>query len=80
LQAIHILRTRFVRNDFKLDEAAAARAVAYFDAGCPEDDSAEWGATIDFFRTHGISFDWIAYGDPTTMICATASARQTARG
>lgn len=88
-QVIDILRTRHVRDGWHdgggLDEAAAARALAYFRAGCPEEtdqDFVERDAATDFIFSHGQSLDWIIDGDPVGLICRAAkhSARAQSLG
>jgi len=73
------LRNCHVREGWSIDDEAATRALQYYRAGCPDDDE-WWGATIDFIRSHGQSFDWILLGDPGHMICKVAglSARALA--
>ena len=77
-QVIDTLRTRFVCKGWHpngLDETAAARALAYFRAGCPEEsdeDFAERKAAFGFVSGHGQSIDWIILGDPVGLICRAA--------
>jgi hypothetical protein len=59
-----------------LDEAAAARALACFRAGLPEEsdhDFAERDAAFKFISNHGQSLDWIICGDAGGMICRSAA-------
>jgi hypothetical protein len=70
-QAVEILRTRHVCDGWKMDEAGAERALRYFRAGCPDDDD-EWGATVSFISSHGLSFDWICKGNVGPMVCEGA--------
>jgi len=73
-----VLRTRHVCEGWTMDEAAAERALSYFRKGCPDDDD-EWSATVYFIASHGLSFEWIHYGDPSVMIAQSASlSRQAA--
>jgi hypothetical protein len=60
-----------------MDEAGAERALRYFRAGCPDDDD-EWGATLFFISSHGLSLDWICDGNVGPMICGLASHSQQA--
>ena len=78
-QIIEILRTRAVCHGWHdgggLDETGAARALAYFRAGCPEEsdkDFAERREVFQFLRDHGQSLDWIICGDPVALICGAA--------
>ena len=74
-QVVEDLRTRYVSDDFRLDEAAAARALLYFRhmaEGGPDDD-AKWQDALDFMIAHGQSFDWILCGSPTALICKGAA-------
>jgi hypothetical protein len=77
-QMIELLRTRHVCEGWHghgLDEAAAARTLAYFRnwaAGGP-DDVDEWMSVVEFLDDHGQSIDWILLGDPGGMICGSAS-------
>ena len=74
-RVVEDLRTRYVSDDFRLDEAAAARALLYFRhmaEGGPDDD-AEWQDALDFMIAHGQSFDWILCGSPTALICKGAA-------
>ena len=78
-QAIEVLRTRYVCAGWKLDEEGAERALRYWRRGCPDDeDQTEWGATLRFIGSHGLSFDWIMTGDVSSMICAGASQSRAA--
>jgi hypothetical protein len=79
-QAVNVLRTRHVCEGWTMDEAAAERALSYFRKGCPDDE--EWGATLYFIASHGLSFEWIHFGDPSVMIAqgASLSRQAAARG
>jgi hypothetical protein len=77
-QAVELLRTRYVCEGWKIDEAGAERALRYFRAGCPDDDD-EWGATLSFIGSHGLSFDWICCGDVGSMICTLARLSDRAK-
>src|SRR4051794_21180193 len=60
-QAIHALRTGHVCDGWTLDEAAAARSLAYcrkLASNPTTDDDEEW-ALQKFIKDHGLSFDWI---------------------
>jgi hypothetical protein len=75
--AIELFRTKHICDGWKMDEAGAERSLRYFRAGCPDDDD-EWGATIAFISSHGLSFDWICGGDVSSMICMLASRSRQA--
>jgi hypothetical protein len=80
-EVVDILRTRSIRKGWKIDEAAAERALAYC-RNCAENNSypdeedslamEEEEAAISFFYSHGVSFDWVFAGDITGLICAGA--------
>jgi hypothetical protein len=83
-QIIDLLRTRYVCENWKLDEEAAERMLQYFRhraAGAPDDDQ-EFQAVVAFSGTHGQSLDWIVMGNPGGMICGAAarSAQAAALG
>jgi hypothetical protein len=83
-QIIDLLRTRYVRQDWKLDEEAAERMLQYF-RHCAAGVSVhgrEWMAVVTFCGEHGQSLDWIVMGNPGGMICGGAahSARTAALG
>ncbi len=72
---IETFRTRFISDDFTLDNDGAERVLRYFrraSEGYPDDDT-EWGAVIDFFSVHGKSLDWVLCGTVDGMICRTAA-------
>jgi hypothetical protein len=74
---IETFRTRFISEDFKLDNDAAERTLRYFRRvaeGQPDDDT-EWGAVIDFFGDHGSSLDWVLSGRVEGMFCRTAALK-----
>ena len=84
-QTIETLRTCVVCKGWHpngLEEPAAARALAYFRAGCPEEsdeDFAEREAAFDFIYGHGQSIDWIIFGDPGGLICRAAAHSRRAQ-
>jgi hypothetical protein len=84
-QVIEALRTCVVCEGWHpngLDEATAARALAYFRAGCPEEsdeDFVEREAAFDFISGHGQSIDWIILGDPVGLICRAAEHSRRAQ-
>lgn len=74
------LRTRHIRDGFKLDEARAERVLRFFrmavDLPGHEDHpdyDGDWLATLNFVRDHDQSLDWIAAGDVDGMICNLAA-------
>jgi hypothetical protein len=74
-QAIETFRTRFISDDFTLDNEAAERVLRYFKRaaeGYP-DDEAEFTEVIEFFSYHGRVLDWILHGGIEGMICRTAA-------
>src|ERR1700748_639324 len=60
-EVVELLRTRYIREGWKIDEDAAERALAYCrkyaEDGSDPDDERE--AAMDFFYSHGMSLDWI---------------------
>jgi hypothetical protein len=81
-QIVELLSTCYVREGWKIDKAAAKRALAYCRAyakdGSDPDD--ERKAAMDFFHSHGQSLDWVFCGDIGGMIYGLAkhSERATA--
>jgi hypothetical protein len=81
-QIVELLSTCYVREGWKIDKAAAKRALAfvrgYAKDGSDPDDGRE--AALDFFPSHGQSLDWVFCGDIGGMICGLAkhSERATA--
>jgi hypothetical protein len=75
-KAIDTFRTRFISEDFMMDNDEAERALRYFRRaaeGYPDDED-EWNAVLDFFhRVGGGVLSWILTGDPGVMICLTAA-------
>ena len=81
-EMVDILRTCFVRQDWKVDQVAAERALAYCRAnaanGADPDDERE--AAFDFFSSHGQSLDWVLLGRHDVMICGLAAKSERANG
>ena len=80
-EIVDILRTCVVRSKgWKVDEAAAERALAYCRAnaanGADPDDERQ--AALDFFYGHGQSLDWVFGGRLAAMICKLAANSQRA--
>jgi hypothetical protein len=71
---IDLLRTRYIREGWTIDEDAAERTLAYSRAyaadGSDPDDERE--AAMDFFHSHGVSLDWVFGGDIAGLICGAA--------
>jgi hypothetical protein len=79
-QIVELLTTCYVREGWKIDKAAAKRALAYCRAyakdGSDPDD--ERKAAMDFFHSHGQSLDWVFCGDIGGMICGLAKHSERA--
>jgi hypothetical protein len=75
-KAIETFRTRFISEDFTLDNDGAERVLRYFRRaaeGYPDDED-EWSAVIEFFGSHGVHvLGWILHGGVEGMICTTAA-------
>lgn len=79
-QVIAVLRSRYVRDNWMIEENDAEQALAYmrnYAAGKAEDDDHGNAVMVGFFGSHGQSLDWIFRGDVSGMICqlATQSTR-----
>src|SRR5258707_9607840 len=79
-EVVDLLRTRYVREGWKIDEERAECALAYFRRhveGPPfkdeDEDTIEYHHAIKFLGSHGQSLDWIHDGNPGGMICGLAS-------
>src|SRR5258705_11317187 len=87
-QIVDLLRTRYVREGWKMDEDGAARTLAYFwryVEGPPfkdeDEDTTEFHeGVVKFVGSHGQSLDWILDGDPSSMICMLAALSNRSRG
>jgi hypothetical protein len=87
-QMIGWLRTSYICDGWKLDEAAADRVLRFFRTSVQfptthehqPDYQDEWMFVISFINDHGQSFDWLLAGDVGGMICkgARRSSRATA--
>ena len=79
-QIVELLTTCYVREGWKIDKAAAKRALAYCQAyardGSDPDD--ERKVAMDFFHSHGQSLDWVFCGDIGGMICGLAKHSERA--
>jgi len=73
-EIVDLLRTRYVREGWKIDDAAAEQALSYFRGwaadGSDDDDLRE--AAIRFLSSHGQSLDWVIDGNIGGMICGLA--------
>jgi hypothetical protein len=79
-QIVDLLSTCYVREGWKIDEAAAERALAYCRANAKDgsDPDDERKAALDFFHSHGQSLDWVFCGDIGGMVCGLAKHSQRA--
>ncbi|QIG92144.1 hypothetical protein [Bradyrhizobium sp. 6(2017)] len=79
-QIVDLLRTRYVREGWKIDEDQAALTLEYFRRRVhgpafkdeDEDTAAYYEGPLEFFRSHGQSLDWAHDGNPVGMICGLA--------
>jgi hypothetical protein len=73
-QIVDLLSTCSVREGWKIDEAAAKRALEYcrLHAKDGSDPNDLRKAAIDFFYSHGQSLDWVFCGDIGGMLCGLA--------
>jgi hypothetical protein len=80
-QIIELLSTCYVREGWKIDKAAAKRALAFVRGYAKDGSDPDAGrkAAIDFFHTHGQSLDWVLCGDIRGMICGLASHSERAK-
>jgi hypothetical protein len=72
---VRTLRHRFVAEAFKLDEAAAAAALAYV-RGRADGESMDDGADrrfIGFLVNHGQPLGWVIAGDVGSLMCLCAA-------
>ncbi len=73
-QIVELLSICYLRKGWKIDQAAAERALAYCRAYAKDDSDPddERKAAMDFFHSHGQSLDWVFGGDICGMICGLA--------
>jgi hypothetical protein len=79
-QIVELLSICYVRKGWKIDKAAAKRALAYVrkyarDGSDPDDGRK---SAMDFFHSHGQSLDWVFSGDIRGMICGLAKHSERA--
>lgn len=86
-QIVDLLRTRYVCDGWKMDEAAAARALDYYRRrvyGPPfkdeKEDTAAYHLALEFLSSHGQNLDWVHIGNPGGMICELAHHSHNANG
>jgi len=80
-EIVDVLRTSYIHKHWKLDEEAAARALAFcrrYDQDGTEDEK-EREAAIEFFYSHGQSLDWVLCGDHKSLIARLAHRSNRAR-
>jgi len=82
-EIIDVLRTQHVRKGWKIDEAAAAAALAWFEGRVngrvrDEEMTNEGIKALWFLHRHGQSLDWVFAGDPAGMICNGAARSEQA--
>ena len=79
-QIVELLTTCYVREGWKIDKAAAKRALAYVRKYAKDGSDPDEGrkAALDFFHSHGQSLDWVFCGDIGGMICGLAKHLQRA--
>jgi hypothetical protein len=76
-QIADLLSTCYVREGFKINKAAAKRALAFVRGYAKDGSDPDEGrkAALDFFHSHGQSLDWVFCGDVGGMICSLATGR-----
>ena len=79
-QIVELLTTCYVREGWKIDKAAAKRALAYVRKYAKDGSDPDEGRRVamDFFHSHGQSLDWVFYGDIRGMICGLAKHSERA--
>jgi hypothetical protein len=79
-QIVDLLRTCYVREGWKIDDAAAEHALEYSRQYAKDGSDPDEGreATIDFLCSHGQSLDWAFGGDVGGMICRGAKHSERA--
>jgi hypothetical protein len=74
---VDFLRTRYVREGWKMDEQGAAVALDYFrrqvhGPAFKDEDTAALYEAQQFLGSHGQSLDWVHAGNLAGMICGLA--------
>jgi hypothetical protein len=79
-QIVELLTTCYVREGWKIDKAAAKRALAYIRRYAKDGSDPDEGRRVamDFFHSHGQSLDWVFCGDIGGMICGLAKHSERA--
>jgi hypothetical protein len=79
-QIVELLTTCYVREGWKIDKAAAKRALAYVRNYAKDGSDPDEGRRVamDFFHSHGQSLDWVFCGDIGGMICGLAKHSERA--
>jgi hypothetical protein len=79
-QIVELLTTCYVREGWKIDKAAAKRALAYVRKYAKDGSDPDEGRRVamDFFHSHGQSLDWVFCGDIGGMICGLAKHSERA--
>lgn len=85
-QMIELLRSRYICDGWKLDEAAAERVLGFFRTSvqCPTSHESqagyedEWTFVVRFVGDHDQSLDWLITGDISGMITRAASRSRAA--
>jgi hypothetical protein len=78
--AVDLLRTRYIRDGWAIDEATTAKMLSLLQAKSPldEEDNGAGFAMVEFCDVHNQSLDWLVQGDPGGMICDRASRSRRA--
>jgi hypothetical protein len=79
-QIIDLLTVCYIREGWKIDAAAAKRALAYVRRYAKDGSDPDNGriAAINFFGSNGQSLDWVLAGDIRGMICGLAKHSERA--
>ena len=79
-QIVELLSLCYVREGWKIDKAAAKRALAYMRKYAKDGSDPDEGRRVatDFFYSHGQSLDWVFGGDIRGMICGLAKHSERA--